>query len=172
MKLKAFLKSAEDILFPRAKISLWGLGAFISQAGDTKQVTQVTPGPKGSGKAKKPGQWLTWMFIAPPLPDNIRLERRSLTRDDPLTLLCCGRVWPWASWVRQEYSPRCTGFVPRPWPGRRHLQWRSAKAPCKLAIRQWRRRTLAEYRRSPASAGAGVPVCRRPGSRHHPAPPL
>ncbi|MFZ0418479.1 MAG: hypothetical protein WAM04_10265, partial [Candidatus Sulfotelmatobacter sp.] len=29
---------------PRAKISLWGLGAFISQARDGKQVTQVTPG--------------------------------------------------------------------------------------------------------------------------------
>jgi hypothetical protein len=43
MKLKAFLKKRGPHSFSRAKISLWGLGAFISQAWDARQVTQVTP---------------------------------------------------------------------------------------------------------------------------------
>src|SRR5580658_10234413 len=43
MKLKAFLKSAGPHNLPRAKISLWGLRAFISHAVGPTQVTQVTP---------------------------------------------------------------------------------------------------------------------------------
>jgi hypothetical protein len=48
MKLKAFLKKRGPHTLagsPGAKISLWGLRAFISHAADTTQVTQVTPLP-------------------------------------------------------------------------------------------------------------------------------
>src|ERR1700678_3525220 len=101
MKLKAFLKSAEDLSLPRAKISLWGLGAFISQARDTKQVTQVTPGPKGP-------------TAPPPELDNIRLWRKSSGQDDPPRPRCCGRVGPSASCAGQEWNPGCTAFGPTP----------------------------------------------------------
>jgi hypothetical protein len=50
MKLKAFLKKREAHTItasaPGAKISLWGLRAFISHVADGKQVTQVTPAQK------------------------------------------------------------------------------------------------------------------------------
>src|ERR1700730_1418315 len=35
--------------FPRTKISLWGLRAFIPHRGSATQVTQVTPCPNGRG---------------------------------------------------------------------------------------------------------------------------
>jgi len=48
MKLKAFLKKRGPHTLagsPGAKISLWGLRAFISYVADPRQVTQVTPCP-------------------------------------------------------------------------------------------------------------------------------
>jgi hypothetical protein len=55
MKLKAFLNSAGPHTLPRAKISLWGLRAFISHAVDPRQVTQVTPSRhRGGGRKKLP----------------------------------------------------------------------------------------------------------------------